>query len=54
MLGRNIDFFAVALIALGLMTFSKLPQVGLHRSADIRFERAAATDQCPLMTFFGR
>ena len=54
MLGRNIDFIAVALIALGLMTFSKMSQIGLRRSADVRLERAVATDNCPLRTFFGR
>jgi len=55
MLRRNIDFFAVTFIALGLLAFSRLPQLGLPRIPDVRLERAViASDQCPLTTLFGR
>ena len=49
MLHRNVDFFAMFFIALGMMAFSKLPAVSLPPVPQpIRFQKAMATDQCPI------
>jgi hypothetical protein len=48
MLCRNIDFFAVFFIALGLLAFSKLPALAFPRVPEVRFQQALATDECPI------
>jgi hypothetical protein len=51
MLRRNVDFFAMCFIALGLLAFSKLSAVRLPTlTQPIRFQNAMATDQCPVST----
>jgi hypothetical protein len=54
MLARNIDFFAVTFIALGLLAFSRLPRFSLPPVPDVRFQQALASDQCPLSALFDR
>jgi hypothetical protein len=48
MLYRNVDFFAVSFIALGLLAFSKLPAVTMPRVPAAQIQRAVATDECPI------
>ena len=51
MLRRNVDFFAMCFIALGLLAFSKLSAVRLSPLPQpIRFQNAMTTDQCPVST----
>ena len=49
MLHRNVDFFAMFFIALGMMAFSQLPAISLPPVPQpIRFQKAMAADQCPV------
>jgi hypothetical protein len=48
MLYRNIDFFAVSFIALGLLAFSKLPPVAFPGVPVVRFQQALTTEKCPI------
>ena len=53
MLHRNIDFFALFFIVLGLVAFAKLPAMGRNISLPpapqpIHFQNAMASDSCPL------
>ena len=59
MLHRNIDFFALFFIVLGLMAFSKLPAIGRSISLPpgpqpIHFQNALAADPCPITQVLSR
>ena len=47
MFSRNIDFFAVLLIALAFTAFSRIPSVAAPRVPAVRFQQAMAADECP-------
>ena len=46
MLGRNFDFFAVLVIALGLLSLSKLPVVAFPRVPAVQFRQTIAPEEC--------
>jgi hypothetical protein len=48
MLGRNIDFFAVSLIALAMLGFAEVRTWQFPALDSIRVERAIDIDRCPI------
>ena len=49
MLQRNVDFFAMFFIGLGLLACSKLPAIGTPPvTQPVHFQSVTAYDQCPV------